>query len=83
MLDNDIKLVIWDTAGQERFHTMTDMYYRKTHGMVLMYDCTDLFTFNNIQNWLNQIKEKKDLSNVVVFLIANKIDLDDERKVST
>ena len=78
----EVKLLIWDTAGQERFHTMTDMYYRKTQGILLIYDCTDLFTFNNIQNWLKQIREKKELSAVVIFLIANKIDLDDERKVS-
>ena len=61
---------------------MTDMYYRKTQGIVLMYDCTDLHTFGNIQNWLKQIKEKKELGTVVIILVANKIDLEDDRKVS-
>ena len=40
-----IKLQIWDTAGQERFRNITSSYYRGAHAIILMYDITNLETF--------------------------------------
>jgi GTPase SAR1 family protein len=47
-----VKLQVWDTAGQERFRTITQTYYKGAMGIVLVYDCTEEVTFNNITNWL-------------------------------
>ena len=43
-------------------------------GIVLVYDCTEEATFNNIQNWLKQIDTHAS-SGVTKILVANKIDL--------
>ena len=54
MLNNKtVKLQVWDTAGQERFRTITQTYYKGAMGIILVYDCTEETTFNNISNWLN------------------------------
>jgi Ras-related protein Rab-1A len=45
----------WDTAGQERFRTITSSYYRGAHGIIVVYDVTDLDSFNNIKQWLHEI----------------------------
>lgn len=50
-------------------------------GIILVYDCTEETTFNNISNWLKQI-ETHASSNVVKVLVANKIDLPN-RVIST
>lgn len=50
-----VKLQVWDTAGQERFRTITQTYYKGAMGIILVYDCTEEATFNNISNWLKQI----------------------------
>ena len=50
-----MKLQVWDTAGQERFRTITQTYYKGAMGIILVYDCTEEATFNNIANWLKQI----------------------------
>ena len=42
-------------------------------GILLVYDCTEENTFNNIQNWLSQIDQHA-LPNVRKVLIANKVD---------
>lgn len=51
----NIKLQIWDTAGQERFRTITNTYYKSitlsylgAHSVILVYDITNLETFQSI-----------------------------------
>ena len=78
-----VKLQIWDTAGQERFRTITTAYYRGAMGILLVYDVTDEVSFENVQNWMRQIRQNA-TENVTIFLLANKCDVNpSERKVST
>ena len=46
-------------------------------GIILVYDCTEEQTFNNIQNWLKQIDQHAS-SNVAKVLVANKCDRSDK-----
>lgn len=76
-----VKLTIWDTAGQERFRTLTSSYYRGAHGCVLVYDVTRMDSFENLQQWLNEVNmySPGNGESVVKLLVGNKCDL--ERKV--
>jgi small GTP-binding protein len=79
----NIKLQIWDTAGQDRFRAITKNYYKGANGIILIYDVTNAQTFENVKNWISQIKEEAN-PNVVIYLAGNKIDLPEETKsVST
>ena len=68
-----IKLQIWDTVGQERFNSIARSYYKGVHAIILIFSVTDRKSFDNVQNWLNQIKEEVD-EQVTLILVANKID---------
>ena len=73
--DSDVKVIIWDTAGQERFRTITNIYYRGTHGLCMVYDVTRPDSFANIKNvWLSEAREHLLSDEVVIMLIGNKID---------
>jgi len=82
-LDNgcEIKFKIFDTAGQERFKSISQNYIKKANGILLMYSISDKASFNNIENWMTNIKENSGNKNAIV-LIATKCDLNDERVVS-
>ena len=75
-----VKLQIWDTAGQDRFRAITKNYYKAAHGIILIYDVTDRRTFQSIRNWVSQIRQE-DSEKVTIYLVANKIDKEGERKV--
>jgi len=75
-----VDLNIWDTAGQERFHTLGPIYYRNSHGAILVYDITDANSFERVQNWVKELR--KMLGNdVVLVIVGNKIDLERNRIV--
>eukprot|EP00565_Helicotheca_tamesis_P006412 CAMPEP_0185729240 /NCGR_PEP_ID=MMETSP1171-20130828/4776_1 /TAXON_ID=374046 /ORGANISM="Helicotheca tamensis, Strain CCMP826" /LENGTH=218 /DNA_ID=CAMNT_0028398031 /DNA_START=63 /DNA_END=719 /DNA_ORIENTATION=+ len=76
-----IKLTVWDTAGQERFRTLTSSYYRGAQGVCMVYDVTRRDSFENLEQWLKEVKlySPNNGEGVVKLLVGNKIDLD--RKV--
>lgn len=74
-----IKLTVWDTAGQERFRTLTSSYYRGAQGVVMVYDVTRRDSFDNLEQWLKEVKlySPNNGEGVVKLLVGNKIDLAD------
>ncbi|OCT90451.1 ras-related protein Rab-3D [Xenopus laevis] len=76
-----VKLQIWDTAGQERYRTITTAYYRGAMGFLLMYDISNLESFNAVQDWATQIKTYS-WDNAQVLLVGNKCDLEDDRVIA-
>eukprot|EP00744_Colponema_vietnamica_P002132 GILI01003426.1.p2 GENE.GILI01003426.1~~GILI01003426.1.p2 ORF type:complete len:206 (-),score=75.80 GILI01003426.1:586-1203(-) len=74
-----IKLQIWDTAGQERFQTITQAYYRGAMGILLVYDVTDVNSFNNVRKWIRQIEQHAN-ETVSKVLIGNKSDMPPEKR---
>ena len=75
-----IKLQIWDTSGQERFKSIARAYFKGAHAIILIFSIIDKKSFENVQNWVNQIKEET-TEKTLLILIGNKINLEDEREI--
>jgi Ras-related protein Rab-1A len=80
---NDVisKVHIWDTAGQERFKSIAINYFRNSHGFIFVYDISNRESFENLNNWI-ELAFSNNQNSIINFLIGNKSDLNDERKVS-
>ena len=77
-----INLDIWDTAGQEMYRSISKLFYKKAAVGVLVYDITNLKSFNNIKEfWYKELKENAD-SNMIFYLVGNKVDLFEEEQVN-
>lgn len=79
-----VRLMIWDTAGQERFHhgTLGNAFYRGADGALLVYDTSDIATFEQIEMWRGELLQRvqgppEDFPMVVV---GNKIDIASETR---
>ena len=72
---------IWDTAGQERFRMVGRSFYRQAQGIVLVFDVTNRESYKSIESWITNINSLSS-EGIPKYLVANKIDMGDERKVS-
>ena len=76
-----VKIQLWDTAGQDKFRAITRNYYKGASGIILIFDVTNIKSYENIKKWINEIKEEIS-EKVSIVLIGNKIDNVQERKIS-
>jgi len=79
--DMNVKIQIWDTGGQEFVMSLLPFYFSGAAGGVLVYDITNRNSFNSLDYWLKQIRQNA--GEVPVVLVGNKVDIADQRKIST
>ena len=73
-----VRLLIWDTAGQEKFHSLIPSYLHNSSIAILVFDITEKESFENIKKWHKIVLDAADPA---LFLVGNKVDLEDQRKV--
>ena len=78
-----IKINIWDTAGQEAFRSITRSYYKASAAIILVYDITNIQSFNSLNRWYDEIKNNINSTyNPQIILVGNKADQEVKRQVS-
>ncbi|XP_063495950.1 EF-hand calcium-binding domain-containing protein 4B isoform X2 [Symphalangus syndactylus] len=77
---SQVALQLWDTAGQERYRCITQQFFRKADGVIVMYDLTDKQSFLSVRRWLSSVEEAVG-DRVPVLLLGNKLDNEKEREV--
>ena len=70
-----IKFQIWDASGDKIYRSLLNHFYENSSLIILTYDITSKETFDNLDSWIPDINNKR------FFLLGNKIDLENERKI--
>lgn len=78
--EDTVQLQIWDTAGQEKYKSISKAYFRNALGAVLVFDITDMSSFENASTWLQELRESCN-QNAFILLVGNKKDRENEREV--
>ena len=73
-----IKCSIWDLSGQTNFKDVRSIYYKGSHAIIMVYDTSNRVSYNNINNWFEEIKKHTQINNLCMVLIGNKKDLRQE-----
>ncbi|MEM1658758.1 MAG: Rab family GTPase [Candidatus Jordarchaeales archaeon] len=75
-----IKLQIWDLAGQPHFKEVRSSFYKGAVGVMYVFDVCRPESCVNLLNWKEELV--KVCGEVPGVLLANKIDLEEHRKVT-
>ena len=76
-----IKLQIWDTCGQELYRSLITNFYRNSSLAIIVYAINSKDSFEDIEMWLRELRTHSN-PDAKVFLIGNKLDLENERKIT-
>ncbi|XP_046865857.1 GTP-binding protein Rit2 isoform X2 [Drosophila willistoni] len=84
VIDNEAALLdILDTAGQVEFTAMRDQYMRCGEGFIICYSVTDRHSFQEASEYRKLITRVRLSEDIPLVLIANKVDLESQRRVTT
>lgn len=73
-------LEVWDTAGQEVYRSLVSFYTREAKGAFLVFDLTNLASYQSLPQWIDFINQS---NGVHIVLVANKADMEDKRVVDS
>ena len=77
-------LDIMDTAGQEEYSALRDQYMKTGQGFLLVYSVTTQASFEAVTRLRTQVlRIKEDQPQIPIVLVGNKVDMEEERAVST
>lgn len=76
-----MKAQIWDTAGQEKYQSLSSNYFKRSQGILIVFDITNKNSFNDVKNWVKMITDVTN-EKCILYLVGNKKDLEDKRQVS-
>ena len=77
-----LRFQIWDCCGMEVYRSLISSFLQSASVFLLVYDVTNVKSFEDIDVWLKTAKEKNDGKIEHFVLIGTKIDLNDKRLVS-
>lgn len=76
----DVSAQIWDLGGQESFKSLRKLYLEGANGALLVYDMTNIKTYEKLNDWIKDFREARDAAPII--LIGNKSDLTNQIKIT-
>ena len=76
--EKEVKFQIWDLAGQPRFNSVRELYYKGSHGGLLVFDITRRDSFSNLMNWVDELYKNSGRGKMPLTVLGNKVDLREE-----
>ena len=81
--DDNVRSIFWDISGQEKFHFLRDRFFKNSEAAIIVYSLEDnksgIESFEHISDWNDEIRRY--CGNIPVILVANKVDLVDEKNI--
>ena len=74
-----LKLQIWDTCGQEMYRSLVSNFYKSSALALVVYAINDRKSFEDVDEWIDGVRKNAN-SDIILFLIGNKFDVDEEER---
>jgi len=69
-----VRFNVWDTAGQEQFRWLRKDYYIQSDGSIIIFDVTNRLSYQNVEEWYDNVTDIIGSKNVPIILCGNKVD---------
>lgn len=79
--DHIVKLLVWDVAGQTLFRNFRKRFFTNSRAGFLVFDLTVPNSLDRLNSWIQDIHEAVG-DTIPLFLIGNKLDLEELKAVS-
>ena len=79
--NNEYNYTIWDTAGQEQYRSLNKIFIKDAKIIICVYAINNKDTYNEIEFWINYVKEILGEDQYILALCANKSDLYEKQEV--
>ncbi|EGR32340.1 ras oncogene family protein, putative, partial [Ichthyophthirius multifiliis] len=63
-------------AGQQSFRQIVKSFYKNAIAVLVVYDITDVNSFQLLQNWIDEIKCNSH-QDIIIGIIGNKLDMNE------
>ncbi|KAJ5074304.1 gtp-binding protein rit2 [Anaeramoeba ignava] len=84
VIDNEILIIEFanymDYWGDLDY--MKQRIYQEPHGFIVVYSINDKYSFNELENYLNEIYKYREVEEFPIIIIGNKNDLEDQRVIT-
>ena len=74
-------MFLWDSAGQMQYVDIKRQLYKKFDALLLIFDLAQLSSFQFMTRWVSEFHQSIGVDNFIMYLVGNKVNLDDVRKV--
>eukprot|EP01101_Sappina_pedata_P012744 TRINITY_DN8922_c0_g1_i1.p1 TRINITY_DN8922_c0_g1~~TRINITY_DN8922_c0_g1_i1.p1 ORF type:complete len:197 (-),score=8.73 TRINITY_DN8922_c0_g1_i1:81-671(-) len=74
-----VRLLLWDPHSNERFREVSAVHF-KGDGVIIMYDCTNIESFLQLDRWMLNV-EVHSKDDIVTVIVASKSDLVGEKVI--
>ena len=78
----DLNIEICDTAGQKEYRAVNKIFMKNTDIALIVYDITNRKSFEELNNWIEGVKEINNNKNVIFGIAANKSDLYEQKVIN-
>ena len=73
---------MWDTAGQEAYRAVNQIFIKDSKIVIIVFSIDNKNSFNEIEYWINNVKEILEEGKYIMGLVGNKIDLYEQQEVT-
>ena len=73
---------LWDTTGQEKYHSVTNLFIKGSHIVLLVYSIDSLASYDGLNYWYSNVTNKLEGDSYVLAIVGSKCDLINEEAVS-
>eukprot|EP00826_Nyctotherus_ovalis_P045809 TRINITY_DN5102_c0_g1_i2.p1 TRINITY_DN5102_c0_g1~~TRINITY_DN5102_c0_g1_i2.p1 ORF type:complete len:181 (-),score=32.82 TRINITY_DN5102_c0_g1_i2:234-776(-) len=80
-IQKNVRVELWDTSGEERYLSVTKIYFKGAHAVLLLYDITDKQSLSQLVHWRNEVNNYVEPS-TVMYMVGAKSDLMEKRMIA-